>query len=70
MKKRCSFGPGVVIRPDGINELDPCAYEVKEIHTNVTVTVSQCMRCGRVELSWERQDNTEDIIYGELEEDG
>ena len=24
---RCSFGEGISIKPDGINELDPCVYK-------------------------------------------
>ena len=32
----------------------------------MTVTVSQCERCGHVDLSWERQEDTEDIIYEKL----
>ena len=54
------------IKPDGVHKLDPCAYEAKEIHTNVTVTVSQCTRCGHVEIEWKRQEGTEDIIYEKL----
>jgi len=65
-RKRCQFPNGIVIRPDGVNRLDPCTYKPKEIHTNVTVTVSQCERCGHVDLSWERQEDTEDIIYEKL----
>ena len=44
----------------------PCLMEDKEIHRNVTVTVSQCQMCGHIEISWERQDDTEDEIFGEL----
>ena len=40
--------------------------EDKEIHRNVTVTVSQCSVCGHIEISWERQDDTEDEILGKL----
>lgn len=65
-RKRCQFPNGVVIRPDGVNRLDPCTYKTKEIHTNVTVTVSQCKRCGHVDISWARQEDTDDIIYEEV----
>lgn len=64
--KKCNFGLGVTIKPDGIHELDPCIYDVKEIHTNVTVYVRQCPKCGSVDISWERQENTEDILEGDL----
>lgn len=52
--KKCSFGAGVSIKPDGINELDACRYEVLEVHENVTVEVIQCKKCGHQELSWYR----------------
>lgn len=48
--------------------IDDCEYEVCEIHKNVTVTVNRCMKCGRIEIDWERQDNTEDIMIKPLEE--
>lgn len=66
LRHRCRFPDGMSIKPDGINHLDPCIYRDKEIHTNVTVTVSQCERCGHVDIAWERQEDTEDIIYEPL----
>lgn len=65
-RSRCRFPNGMVIRPDGVNRLDPCTYKTKEIHTNVTVIVSQCERCGHIDISWKRQEDTEDIIYEEV----
>lgn len=49
---------GAVIRPDGVHELDPCVYEDIEKYKNVTVTVSKCKHCGRIDISWQRQDDT------------
>lgn len=63
---KCSFPDGVVIKPDGIHELDPCFYEVSEMYRNVTVRVLKCKRCGHVEISWYAQDNTEKVV----DEDG
>ncbi len=58
--------PGMTIKPDGINELDPCKYEVTEIHRNVTVEILRCQKCGHMEISWYRQEDTEDeIIEGD-----
>lgn len=54
------------MKPGGTHRIDPCLYETKEIHTNVTVIVSQCKICGHIDIQWERKDDTEDIIYGEL----
>ncbi len=59
---KCQFPDGLSIRPDGINELDPCVYEDIEKHTNVTVIVSKCKNCGNIDISWIRQENTEDIF--------
>lgn len=58
---RCQFPGGVIIKPDGINELDPCIYEEVECYKNVTVHVMRCRRCGHVEISWERQEDTEEV---------
>lgn len=60
-KKKCSFGDGVVFRPNGIDELDPCDYVDIEIWKNVTVTISKCRNCGNVDISWEKQPNSEKI---------
>ena len=50
-----------VFKPDGIHELDPCIYQEKEKFANVTVTISECTVCGCVDISWEKQDNTEEL---------
>ena len=65
-EKKCSFEGGVTIKPNGVDELDPCFYEIAEVHTNVTVIVRKCKRCGYIDLSWVRQDDTEDVIYSEI----
>ena len=59
---KCKFPNGITIKPDGVNELDPCKYEDIEKYANVTVTISRCKRCGHIEISWERQEDTEKII--------
>lgn len=60
MCNKCSFD-GVSIRPDGIHELDPCVYEDIEKYANVTVVISRCKKCGNIEMSWIRQENTEEL---------
>ena len=55
---KCTFGDGIAVKPDGRNELDPCLYEEIETYENVTVHI---LRCGHIEVEWERQDNTIDI---------
>jgi hypothetical protein len=61
---KCSFPDGIEIRPDGEHPVDPCTYVTKEIHRNVTVTVSECKNCGSIDISWERQDDTESEYMG------
>ena len=57
---KCTW-ENVVIKPDGENELDPCIYEDIERYANVTITISRCINCGHIEISWERQENTEEL---------
>lgn len=57
---KCEFN-GLTIKPDGVNELDPCVYEDIEMHTNCTVIVSKCKKCGNIIVTWLRQDDTEDF---------
>ena len=58
--RKCGSGDGVTIKSDGTHELDPCIYETTEIHRNVTVVIGKCMKCGNVDVSWIRQDDTID----------
>lgn len=59
LEKRCTLPDGVDIKPDGIHSLDPCIYEDIEIHKNVTVIVSRCKNCGKIDISWLRTPETE-----------
>ncbi len=59
--EKCKMPEGFVIKPDGVHELDPCVYEDIQMIVNCTVVVSRCKRCGHVELSWIRNDDTEVI---------
>ena len=59
--KKCEFPGGLIYRPDGENELDPCQYAVVQKYRNVTVEIIKCKKCGHTEISWTRQENTEDI---------
>lgn len=52
---KCKLPDGLVIKPDGENELDPCVYEVIEQHEGVTVEVLKCRKCGHIEVTWRRQ---------------
>lgn len=60
---KCRFPGNTSIKPDGIHELDPCNYTEIEKHTNVVVSVSKCTKCGTINISWERTEDTEDIYY-------
>ena len=61
--KNCSFGEGITVTPDGKNELDPCIYEELARYANVTVIISKCKKCGKIDISWEKQDDTEEISF-------
>ena len=61
---KCTFGDqntDIAVKPDGRNELDPCFYQEIGTYENVTVHILRCVRCGHIEVEWERQDNTIDI---------
>ena len=57
----CEFPNGMTIKPDGVNKLDPCIYEVVEKYANVTIEVLRCKNCGHTEISWYRQEDTEEL---------
>lgn len=59
---KCGCGSGVRIYPDGINELDQCGYDLKEVHKNVDVHVLKCRKCGNVEIEWFRNKDTVDVF--------
>lgn len=65
-KKKCRWTDGVAIKPDGIHPLSPHVMVTKEIHRNATVEVEQCENCGHVEISWYRQEDTEDEILEKM----
>lgn len=56
---KCKFPNGITIKPDGTNELDSCIYEDIEIHTNCTVIISKCSKCGNLEISWVKNEDCE-----------
>lgn len=58
---KCGFPDGITVKPDGVNELDPCIYEEVERYRNVTVIISRCTRCGSIDISWEKQPDTERV---------
>ena len=64
----CSFPGGMRIFPDGVHELDACVYEETERWRNVTVSILRCPICGRIEIGWYRQENTEPVEPDEFEE--
>ena len=55
---RCRRFLGMILKPDGIHELDPCRYIETERYENVTVSICRCKRCGHQMLEWRRQPNT------------
>lgn len=59
--ERCKFPDGVVFKPDGVNEIDACEYELIESYENVTVEILRCKNCGHIEVVWKKQYDTEQI---------
>lgn len=49
------------VRYQGKYEVDPCAYVVKEKYRNVTIEISECKKCGHTDVSWIRQEDTEEV---------
>lgn len=68
-KTKCHFPEGIVIKPDGKHELDPCMYEVVERYANVTVEVRRCKNCGHIDIAWKRQEDTIELDPDDEEED-
>ena len=68
-KHRCQFPGGMVIKPNGKDELVPCHFNLMQVFRNVTVEVWQCPDCGNVDITWRRQEDTEDVIFNELMEE-
>ena len=63
MAHKCQFPGGASIRL-GDKSLDPCQFELYEIHKNVTVEILRCPKCGEISIGWKRQADTEDILVG------
>ena len=58
---KCKFPDGITIKPDGIHELDPCIYQEVERYANVTISIKRCKKCGNIDISWFRQEDTEEL---------
>lgn len=52
---------GIVFKPDGIHEAEPCMFELTQKLRNVTVEILTCPKCGNVSIGWYMQEDTEDI---------
>lgn len=48
--------------------IEDCLFEVCEVHKNVTVVVCRCRKCGKIDIGWERQDNTIDEYYERIDD--
>ena len=58
---KCKFPEGIVIKPDGIHELDPCEYQEVERYANVTISIRRCKKCRNIDIAWFRQEDTEEL---------
>lgn len=59
---KCIMPDELKIKPDGTNELGPCICETIEQYGNITVTISKCIKCGHIDIPWQKQDDTIDLI--------
>lgn len=50
-KRKSEFPDGVVFKPDGIHEADPCIYKEIERYENVTIIINWCTKCGHIDIS-------------------
>lgn len=64
MKVKCQLTAGLSIKPDGVHEMEPHRFSLREIHRNVTVIIMRCIDCGATEVVWEKQDDTESEFFG------
>lgn len=64
-QRKCKFPEGIIIKPDGIHEVLPHSYQLREVHENVTVIIAECKRCGRTDVAWRRQKDTVSEYFGE-----
>ena len=46
VRAKCQFPDGVVIKPDGVNVLDPCFYEEIEVVKHCTVLLHYYKEAG------------------------
>lgn len=44
---------------DGSNFVDNCLYEVYEEHDNCHVEILKCINCGKIEVSWWKNDEVD-----------
>lgn len=58
---KCTVPDNITIRIDGENDFDACHYKNIEAYRNVSVFVDRCKKCGHTEISWIRQEDTEEI---------
>ena len=50
---RCQHpGGGIASVSIGGYEVDPCLYQTVEVHHNVSVCLSRCVRCGNEMITW------------------
>lgn len=58
---KCEFPESMSIKPDGIHELSPHAFDLVGRYRNVTVEILRCKNCGEVSIGWFRQEDTDEI---------
>lgn len=59
---KCTHPNGITIKPNGVDELDPCIYQTVEEHYDCKVEISRCVKCGNLDISWCRATAAEENI--------
>lgn len=58
---KCTWPNDVEAKIYGV-PVDPCLYTDRQRLHNVDITISECEKCGAIDISWSKNEDTE-VIY-------
>ena len=58
---KCTWPDGVEVKIGGI-PVAPCIYTDRQRLHDVDITISECEKCGAIDISWSKNEDTE-VIY-------
>ena len=59
--QKCTWPDGMEAKIHDI-PVDPCIYTDRQRLHNVDITISECKKCGAIDISWSKNEDTE-VIY-------